>query len=117
MSTNTTITIQAVVLLITAGIGVFTYLNTRRKDIKQEEDSKKDDYFTLSRDIAKIGVKIDALGGDFREIKSDVKSINDQLKDVNERTIRQDGRLAQQEERIKQLERRVDIIEKGAKNK
>ena len=115
MTPETTITIQAVVLLITAGIGILTYFNNKRKDIQDEEDENQNTYFIISTDITKLGVKIDNIGNDFREIKTDVKAINDQLKEVNERTIRQDGRIEKQEERLRQLERRVDNIERGGK--
>lgn len=110
MTPETTVTIQAVILIVTVCIGCLTFWNSRKKDIKEETTKEKDTYFLLSKDITKLGVKIDTFGGDLRELKSDVKELNDQLKEVNERTIRQDGRIEKQEERLNQLEKRVDEL-------
>lgn len=112
MTPETTVTIQAVVLILTACVGCFTFWNTRRKDIKEETKKEQNTYFLLSKDITKLGVKIDTFSGDLRELKNDVKEVNNQIKEINERAIRQDGKIDKQEERLNQLEKRVETLEK-----
>lgn len=113
MGQETTVTIQVVILFITTLICILTYINNRKKDIKQEEQKTNDNYLMISTDIVKVGVKIDALKDDFLEMKTELKNINNQIKEVNDRTIKQSGRIEKLEDKTAQLEKRIDALERG----